>query len=61
MTFLSPPEAGIPSSAISYAVYAAALNANGWKDRARQEAGKLATVKLLPEERALIAPLLERP
>ena len=48
----------VPSSAISEAVYAAALAANGWQDKARAEAQKLATVKLLPEERALIAPLL---
>jgi len=49
---------GVPSSAVSEAVYAATLAANGWQDKARAEAEKLATVKLLPEERALIAPLL---
>jgi hypothetical protein len=41
------------------AVRAAALAATGWKEKARAEARKLATAKLLPEERALIAPLLE--
>src|SRR5262249_3093140 len=40
------------------AMRANALAANGWKDKARAEAEKLITVKLLPEERALIAPLL---
>lgn len=40
------------------AVRAAALAANGWTDEARLEAQKLVTVDLLPEERALIAPLL---
>jgi hypothetical protein len=40
------------------AVHAAALAANGWKDKAREEAQKVATTKLLPEERALVAPLL---
>ncbi len=39
-------------------VRAAALAANGWKDQARAEAKKLTAVSLLPEERALIAPLL---
>jgi Tfp pilus assembly protein PilF len=53
---------GVPSSAVSEAVYAAALAANGWQDKARAEAEKLATIRLLPEERALIAPLLsEKP
>jgi Tfp pilus assembly protein PilF len=52
----------VPSSAVSQAVYAAALAANGWQDKARAEAEKLATIRLLPEERALIAPLLsEKP
>jgi hypothetical protein len=41
------------------AVHAAVLAANGWKAEARAEARKLLTVKLLPEERALIAPLLD--
>jgi Tfp pilus assembly protein PilF len=49
---------GVPSSAVSASVYAAASAANGWKDRARQEAEKLASENILPEERALIAPLL---
>jgi tetratricopeptide (TPR) repeat protein len=41
------------------AMRANALAANGWKDKAKAEAKKLVTVKLLPEERALIAPLLK--
>jgi thioredoxin-like negative regulator of GroEL len=48
----------VPSSAISRSVYAAALASNGWKDKAREEAQKLVGVNILPEERALIAPLL---
>ena len=44
---------------VSWPIYAAALAANGWRDKARAEAEKLATAKLLPEERALIAPLLK--
>ncbi len=43
---------------VSWPVYTAALAANGWKDRARDQAKRLATTTLLPEERALIAPLL---
>jgi len=49
---------GVPSSAVSASVYAAASAANGWRDTARQEAQKLAAENILPEERALIAPLL---
>jgi len=49
---------GVPSSAISQAVYAAALDANGWKDKAREQARQLETENILPEERALIAPSL---
>lgn len=41
------------------AVHAAALARNGWEEKAREEAKRLATMSLLPEERALIAPLLE--
>lgn len=43
-----------PSSAISFPILIAALAANGWKDRAREEAKKLATVNVLPEENQLI-------
>jgi hypothetical protein len=50
----------LPNSNRPMAVRAAALNANGWKDKAAEEAQKLAAVKLLPEERALISPLLSR-
>jgi tetratricopeptide (TPR) repeat protein len=57
---LSDPKTNLPPSAISWPVYAAALAANGWKDKARAEAQKLTTVRLLPEERALIAPLIEK-
>ena len=49
---------GAPSSAVSASVYAAAAGANGWKEIAQEEARKLATENILPEERALIAPLL---
>ncbi len=52
-------EQNAPASA-PMAVRAAALAANGWRDQARQEAEKLTRVQLLPEERALVAPLLER-
>ena len=44
---------------ISRPVYAAALAASGWKDKARNEAKRLITTPLLPEERALIAPLVD--
>jgi len=40
------------------AVRAVALDANGWKDGAKGDARTLAAAQLLPEERALIAPLL---
>ncbi|MBA3833108.1 MAG: hypothetical protein H0X34_14680 [Chthoniobacterales bacterium] len=39
------------------AVRAAALDANGWKEGAKGDARTLAAAPLLPEERALIAPL----
>lgn len=39
------------------AIRAAVLAANGWIDGARNDARNLATARLLPEERALIAPL----
>jgi tetratricopeptide (TPR) repeat protein len=48
------PGPGVPASP----ALAVAWAANGWKDKAHEEVQKLATVKLLPEERALIAPLL---
>jgi tetratricopeptide (TPR) repeat protein len=48
------PGPGVPASP----ALAVAWAANGWKDKAHEEIKKLATVKLLPEERALIAPLL---
>jgi len=47
------PGPGVPPSA----PLAVAWAANGWKDRARDELNKLATAKLLPEERALISGL----
>jgi tetratricopeptide (TPR) repeat protein len=59
MEVLIDPAANLPASSISWPVYAAVLDANGWKDKAREEAQKLTAVKLLPEERALIAPLLK--
>jgi hypothetical protein len=40
------------------AVRAVALDANGWKEGAKQDAHTLSAAPLLPEERALIAPLL---
>lgn len=58
LTTLTEFTPGVPSSAISASAYAAALAANGWKDKAREEAQKLGTENVLPEERALIAPLL---
>ena len=39
------------------AVRAVALDANGWKEGAKGDARNLAAAPLLPEERALIAPL----
>jgi Tfp pilus assembly protein PilF len=49
-------EGGSNSGVIApLAVRVAALTANGWKDKAAIEAQKLAAVKLLPEERALIS------
>jgi thioredoxin-like negative regulator of GroEL len=47
-----------PNANSPLAVRAAALTANGWREKAVMEAQKLASVKLLPEERALILPLL---
>ncbi len=43
------------------AVRAVALDANGWKEGAKGDARTLAAAPLLPEERALIAPLLSDP
>jgi hypothetical protein len=40
------------------AVRAVALDANGWKEGAKGDARVLRAAPLLPEERALIAPLL---
>lgn len=51
---------GEPMASGPLAVRAAALAANGWLQKATQEAEKLNTALLLPEERALIAPLLPR-
>jgi thioredoxin-like negative regulator of GroEL len=50
------PGPGVPASV----PLAVAWAANGWRDRADEEVRKLATVKLLPEERALLAPLVTR-
>jgi tetratricopeptide (TPR) repeat protein len=58
LTILTEFNSKVPSSAISRSVYAAALAANGWKDNARSVAKELTTARLLPEERAMIAPLL---
>jgi len=55
-TFQGVPVALATTSAMT--VHAAALAANGWKDKARDEAKKLPMDKLLPEERTLLAPLL---
>jgi hypothetical protein len=57
---LSDPKTDIAASSISWPVYVAALAANGWKDKAREEAQKITAVTILPEERALFAPLLEK-
>jgi hypothetical protein len=51
LEILPQPERDDPPSA----VLAAAWAANGWKDKARDEAHRLTTEKLFPEERALIA------
>jgi|tagenome__1003787_1003787.scaffolds.fasta_scaffold20975369_3 hypothetical protein len=58
LSALEQPGDGMPPPSV-VAMHAWALAENGWKDKARQEAEKLATVRLLPEERALIAPILE--
>lgn len=47
-----------PAPDAAFALRSAAFAANGWKDKAREDAQKLATAKLLPEERALIVPSL---
>lgn len=45
----------VPSAAISVAVYAAALNANGWKEKAQEQAQLLSgKEKVLPEEKELV-------
>lgn len=56
-TFHGVPVALATTSAVT--VHAAVLAANGWKDKARDEVKKLPVDKLLPEERTLIAPLLD--
>ena len=58
LTTLTEFTPGVPSSAVSASVYAAALAASGWEDRAREQAKNLATENVLPEERALIAPFV---
>ncbi len=50
------PTGAEPAGAL--AVWAVAMGANGWKDDAAIAAENLAGASLLPEERALIAPLL---
>ena len=52
-----PPLAKAPPPSV-VVVHAKALDATGWKDKARKEAQQLTTARLLPEERAMIAPLL---
>lgn len=52
---------GSPTSSRARTVRAAALAANGWVDDAKKQAGDLTASNLLPEERALIAPLLAGP
>jgi Tfp pilus assembly protein PilF len=54
LTTLTEFTSQVPASAISLPVYAAALAANGWKDKAREQAKQLATENILPEERVLI-------
>ncbi len=56
---LSNVSPDVPSSAISIAVHAAVLEANGWREKAREQVQKLTTVNILPEERALIGPFLK--
>jgi Tfp pilus assembly protein PilF len=56
---LEQPGPGAPPPPNILAMRANALAANGWKDKARKEAQQLITARLLPEERAMIAPLLE--
>jgi len=51
---ISGGQPGEPVATAPLAVRAAALIANGWKDKALEESQKLAAVKLLPEERALL-------
>lgn len=51
LDILPQPQPGDPPSA----VLAAAWAANGWQDKAREEAHRLTIEKLFPEERALIA------
>jgi Tfp pilus assembly protein PilF len=51
--------AAAPVPARAMAIRAAALAANGWKEEAATEAKKVALATLLPEERVLIAPLLD--
>ena len=48
------------SSVGPLAVRAVALDANGWKEGAKGDARSLSAAPLLPEERALIAPLLSQ-
>lgn len=51
-----PPPSASPGVT---AVHAAVLAANGWAEEARTEAERLSTARLMPEERALIRPILE--
>ena len=52
---------GHSSAAPPLAVRAAALDANGWHEEAREEARKLVAADLLPEERTLVAALITGP
>jgi hypothetical protein len=58
LSAVSELKRGEPLNTPPMAVRAAALAANGWKDRAREEAKKLVPATLLPEERSLLIPLL---
>ena len=60
LEILSDSPGQSPAANVSWPVYAASLAATGWIEKARAEADKLSTARLLPEERALIAPLLVR-
>jgi hypothetical protein len=57
---LGASSSATPPGNVSWPVYVAALSATGWKEKAREQSEKLATTRLLPEERALIAPFVSQ-